>query len=108
TLRGSDDGETEPTSQILDRAVATRRIESNRPAVHAIGVQPTQHEVGIRHGGLVSSEPIARWARDSPGAARTNLECDTTLRSGDRAPTGSDRLHREHRQPHRVIAELSL
>ena len=84
----------------LDRTPRGLAVEPHAPAQEEFGVEVTEQEIGVGHGG----EPAAQVVTGGPGiGARTvgaDLEQAHAVDARDRATTGADLDHLDHRHSH--------
>ena len=107
TLRHRIDAQPERPGDGGDRRPSRLRIEGHAPFQERVGVDPAEHDVGIRHRRLRAAEAIAGWAGRRPRTLWTDPQ-PAVGHAGERAAAGADRRQADHRQQHRQLIERHL
>ena len=88
-------------AQALDRSAGTFHIQAGAVAVHsAVGVDATQHHIGIGHGGFGAATAISHGAGHGPRTARAHLQHAAPVEVGNAAPARANGVHIDHGQAH--------
>src|SRR5262249_13578299 len=102
--RGAD-----PLADLLqDRALGRFDVELHPRAEEVPRVEPTEHEVTVRHRRLLAAEPEAGRARMRARALRPDLHRAAVADPRTRAATGADRDDIDARADDRTAADLRV
>ena len=82
------------------------RVERDRAAGEAVGIDAAQHHVGVRHGRPRAAQPIARRAGVGAGALGPDRDALHGVDAGQRAAARADLDHLDHRDAHRQAGAL--
>ena len=83
-------------------------IEPNRAARESPGVQKSQHDRGVGHRRFPATACIAGGAGVGGGGVRPDAKTARVVQPRDAAAARSDRVHVDHRHPHREAVDHSL
>src|SRR5207253_3018790 len=72
-------------AQLTQSPLRGRRVEPHLVGQRAVRVEPPQRHAGIGHGGPLAAAPVARRARDRPGAIRPDAQGSTPVHASDAA-----------------------
>ena len=115
---GNDDAQRSQR-RMFYRATQFRRDGSERPARklraefhitpdQTARRQPAQHEIGVGHGGTLTTTSVTGRPRIGPGADRTDLEQVVPVEPGDGATACAHRFDIDHGKPYWKTGHISL
>ena len=91
-----------------DRVDGRFTIEANAAAQQRAVGQVAQGQVGVGHGGLGAALAVAHRAGVGPRAARADLKHAEVIEVGDRATTGTEGFHLDHRHADAIAQEVGV
>ncbi len=100
----STDSFKRPGDVLLDRLRRRASVDLQIAAEEMLGIQPAEHDLGVRHRRLVAALAVAGRAGLGAGRARADAEGAARIDIGDRAAAGADRVDVDHRHQHRQAA----
>jgi hypothetical protein len=90
---------------LLDRALRAVDVEAELAAEEVAGIEPAEHEVGVRHRRLGAAPAVADRAGLGARAPRADAQQAAGVDPRDRAAAGADLDEVDHRRPHRIARE---
>ena len=104
-----DDVEPErPGHPALDGLAGEIGTQGHAAAEEVLGVDVSEHQVGVGAGRLRTAAAVGGRAGAGPGAARPHVQEPAVVEPADRAAAGPDRVHVDHRQGDRMSIDLAL